>query len=113
MRFRYFSELLKNAAALIGNSSAGVREAPYLGIPSLDLGTRQTRRAIAGSISKASSFDGDAIADFVKTEWGKRYPKDNSFGEGLASERFLDLIRSPDFWKRPMQKYFAEDAAYA
>ena len=41
MRFIYFSELLKNAAAHIGNSSVGVREAPFIGLPSLDIGTRQ------------------------------------------------------------------------
>ena len=34
MRFNYFSELMKNTAVFIGNSSAGVREAPFLGIPS-------------------------------------------------------------------------------
>ena len=45
MRFAYFSELLRNAGAMIGNSSAGVREAPFLGIPSLDVGTRQTNRS--------------------------------------------------------------------
>ncbi len=109
MRFRYFSELLKNARVFVGNSSAGVREAPYLGIPSLDLGTRQTKRTFAPSVSKASSFDHSAIVEFVETEWGKRYPRDDTFGTGTASEKFRELILSPEFWARPMQKYFAEE----
>ncbi len=113
MRFRYFSELLKNAKVLIGNSSAGVREAPYLGIPSLDIGTRQTRRALAPSVSKASAFDRAGISHFVGTEWGKRHRRDDSFGMGTASRRFRDLIQSPEFWTRPMQKHFAEDGADA
>ena len=41
MRFKYFSCLLQNANILIGNSSTGVREAPFLGVPSVDIGTRQ------------------------------------------------------------------------
>lgn len=108
MRFRYFSELLKNAKVLVGNSSAGVREAPYLGIPSLDLGTRQTKRTIASSVSKACAFDRSALVKFVKNEWGKRYERDDSFGTGTACEKFRDLLLSDRFWTRPLQKYFAE-----
>ena len=113
MRFRYFSELLKNAQVLIGNSSAGVREAPYLGIASLDLGTRQTKRTFAPSVSKACAFDRSAIAGFISREWGKRHPRDNSFGTGTASEKFRDLLLSAEFWSRPMQKYFADEAVDA
>lgn len=113
MRFNYFSELLKNAKVLVGNSSVGVREAPYLGIPSLDIGTRQTRRTFARSVSKASAFDKTAIAEFTRTEWGKRYPRNESFGTGTASRKFRDLLLSNEFWNRPMQKYFAEEAAHA
>jgi UDP-N-acetylglucosamine 2-epimerase (hydrolysing) len=54
MRFNYFSELMKNAAVMVGNSSAGVREAPFLGLPSLDVGTRQNNRAQADSASSPS-----------------------------------------------------------
>lgn len=109
MRFQYFSELLRNAKILVGNSSAGVREAPYLGVPSLNLGTRQTNRALASSVAKASCFDQEAIASFVQEQWGKRYPRDESFGDGLASEKFRELILTPEFWGRSLQKYFSED----
>ena len=43
-------ELMKNAACMVGNSSAGVREAPFLGLPSLDIGTRQSNRSDAPSV---------------------------------------------------------------
>lgn len=113
MRFNYFSELLRNAKVLIGNSSAGVREAPYLGVPSLTLGTRQTNRACAPSVTQASCYDQQAIDDFLNDEWGKRYPRDDSFGNGLASQKFRDLIQSSTFWEQPLQKYFAEEAIRA
>ena len=44
MRFEYFLTLLKNANFLIGNSSAGIHEAGFYGIPVIDLGTRQKGR---------------------------------------------------------------------
>ncbi len=113
MRFRYFSELLKNTRLLIGNSSAGVREAPYLGIPSLDIGSRQTKRSFAPSVSKACAFDRSAIAEFIAEEWGNRYARDDSFGTGTASEKFRDLLLSRELWNRPMQKHFAEETVYA
>ncbi|MDP5360621.1 MAG: UDP-N-acetyl glucosamine 2-epimerase, partial [Paracoccaceae bacterium] len=71
MRFAHFSELMKNASAMVGNSSAGVREAPFIGLPSLDIGTRQTNRAKAPSVHFADAGEATAIAAFLHKEWGK------------------------------------------
>ena len=109
MRFKYFSELIKNAKVMVGNSSAGVREAPYLGVPSLNVGTRQQNRASANSITSVNAFDDNQINTFLDVEWGKRYCADNSFGEGLAVNKFEKLINSKAFWTQPKQKYFSED----
>lgn len=106
MRFAHFSELMKNAACMVGNSSAGVREAPFLGLPSLDIGSRQTNRAVAPSIFKAAAGDSTAIADFLAREWGKRYTRDTAFGNGLAAENFINILCSSDFWGKALQKTF-------
>jgi UDP-N-acetylglucosamine 2-epimerase (hydrolysing) len=112
MRFHYFSELLRNAKVLVGNSSAGVREAPYLGVPSLTLGTRQTNRGTAGSITSAGCFERGTIKSFLDREWGNRYTRDDAFGQGHASEKFRQLLQSEAFWDRPLQKYFSDEVAY-
>ena len=44
LRFEYFLTLLKNAQIIVGNSSAGIREAPVYGIPVINIGSRQNRR---------------------------------------------------------------------
>jgi UDP-N-acetylglucosamine 2-epimerase (hydrolysing) len=111
MRFRYFSELMKNAKVIVGNSSAGVREAPFLGVPSLDVGTRQSNRAVAPSISSAAAFDQEVISGFLSAQWGSNYNVDRSFGEGSAAENFVALINDEAFWNRPSQKYFNENLA--
>ncbi len=46
---RYLS-LMKHAAAVVGNSSSGVIEAPSLGVPTLDVGDRQKGRVAAASV---------------------------------------------------------------
>jgi UDP-N-acetylglucosamine 2-epimerase (hydrolysing) len=106
MRFGRFSELLRNAACILGNSSSGVREAPFLGIPSLDVGSRQTDRAFSVSISKLAAEDTNGILDFIATNWDKYYERQTEFGDGNATQKFIDLLKSDTFWQRSMQKKF-------
>ena len=106
MRFAYFSELLKNASAHIGNSSVGVREAPFVGLPSLDIGTRQNNRASAKSITSCGAFDTDIIDGFLAQTWGKRFDPDTGFGAGCSAERFVEVLNDDAFWSRPLQKEF-------
>ena len=108
MRFAHFSELMKNAACMIGNSSAGVREAPFLGLPSLDIGTRQTNRGSAPSIASAKAFDREAILSFLASEWGKPHDSHTAFGEGCAADRFVAVLKDPAFWERGLQKQFSD-----
>lgn len=106
MRFSYFSELMKNAKAIIGNSSAGVREAPFLGVPSLNIGTRQNNRSSAATITDASAFDVDTIREFLNTTWGRKFSSDQSFGNGNAASRFVQVLNDHTFWSAPLQKQF-------
>jgi UDP-N-acetylglucosamine 2-epimerase (hydrolysing) len=106
MRFNYFSELMKNASAMIGNSSAGVREAPFLGLPSLDVGTRQNNRALADSVMVCNALDGEGIRHFLTTCWNKRLTTDASYGDGQAMGHFVQILGSMDFWNKSDQKVF-------
>ncbi len=108
MRFAHFSELMKHAACMVGNSSAGVREAPFMGVPSLDVGTRQSNRSDAPSVTAVDAFDRPAILRFLAEEWGRNWPRDAGFGEGLAADRFVQVLANPEFWARSLQKAFKD-----
>ncbi len=108
MRFAYFSELMKNAAAVIGNSSAGVREAPFVGVPSLNVGTRQNNRSDAASITSVDAFDAEAITGFLDSKWGDRFEEDQGFGLGNSAQRFVEVLQEESFWSRSMQKEFQD-----
>lgn len=110
MRFAHFSELMKHAACMIGNSSAGVREAPFIGLPSLDIGTRQTDRAKAPSVHFADASDATKIAAFLRDHWAEKLPRDEGFGAGSAAGRFADILQSEAFWQGGLQKRFHDDA---
>lgn len=107
MRFSFFSLLMRNANLIIGNSSLGVREAPFLGVPSLDIGTRQSNRGIAPSLKQCRAQDRTAIEHFIVKAWGQRYPCSQNFGTGNAAQHFVKLLDSGVFWESSMQKYFA------
>jgi UDP-N-acetylglucosamine 2-epimerase (hydrolysing) len=108
MRFNYFSELMKNAAVMVGNSSAGVREAPFLGLPSLDVGTRQNQRALSPDVVGCSALDQTQITQFLQTRWASRLPESLGFGLGRASDAFVHIIATKAFWSLAQQKAFVE-----
>lgn len=108
MRFEYFSILMKNAGCIIGNSSTGVREAPFLGVPSLNIGSRQFGRSKAASITHVNADDNSLISSFLSEEWYKRYPPSFEFGNGDSINAFCELLADSDFWLIPMQKKFSQ-----
>jgi UDP-N-acetylglucosamine 2-epimerase (hydrolysing) len=108
MRFSHFSELMKNAACMVGNSSAGVREAPFLGLPSLDIGTRQSNRSDAPSVTACEASDSAVILDFLATHWGRPADRHEGFGQGSAADRFVEVLARPDFWGLSLQKAFRD-----
>ncbi len=65
LRFEYFLTLLKKAQFIIGNSSAGVREAPYYGLPIINIGTRQQNRALNADIINVD-YQVESIQDAFK-----------------------------------------------
>src|SRR5690606_37264575 len=99
---------MKNAARMLGNSSAGVREVPFLGVPSLDIGTRQHNRSDAPSIRFADAGDAAAISGFLAAEWGKTYPRHEGFGSGSAADRFVAVLNDPAYWAQGLQKEFQD-----
>jgi UDP-N-acetylglucosamine 2-epimerase (hydrolysing) len=110
MRFSHFSELMKNAACMVGNSSAGVREAPFLGLPSLDIGTRQTNRSDAPSVTACEASDRATILAFLQTHWGRQAVPHDGFGQGTAAQRFVETLDDPGFWTLSLQKAFRDIA---
>jgi UDP-hydrolysing UDP-N-acetyl-D-glucosamine 2-epimerase len=45
-----YARLIGNAACLVGNSSSGIREGAYLGVPTVNIGSRQQRRERGGNV---------------------------------------------------------------
>ena len=108
MRFRYFSELLKHSSLIIGNSSLGVREAPFLGITSINIGTRQNNRALSKSVKHSFGLKTSEIVELINKNWNKRYKPHNGFGDGNSREKFINFLKNDKIWSKNTQKVFEE-----
>jgi UDP-N-acetylglucosamine 2-epimerase (hydrolysing) len=106
MRFEYFLTLLKHARAIVGNSSAGIREAPVYGVPTVNTGTRQMNRFCHSSIVNVPE-DAAAIAEALRHLPERGVPS-QYFGTGDSADRFMDELRRDAFWATPRQKYFKD-----
>ncbi len=105
IRFEYFLTLLKKSEFIIGNSSAGVREAPYYGIPTINIGTRQQNRVLSKSILNCEATKAD-IMDAIKNLGIIRPEVVEVFGQGNSAQLFLDSLELPDIWDINHQKQF-------
>lgn len=107
IRFEYFLTLLKNSNFMIGNSSAGVREMPFYGIPSINLGSRQDKRANAKSIINAPEQQAD-IMDAISKAMSTRFEPVQEFGYGNSDALFLESLKNNRTWLTSKQKVFVD-----
>jgi UDP-N-acetylglucosamine 2-epimerase (hydrolysing) len=106
MRFEYFLTLLKNAKAIIGNSSAGIREAPVYGVPTINIGTRQMNRFNYPSIINVSEDKGVILS--VLNNLPTSLIPSMHFGKGESATLFMKHLRNPNLWSTPCQKHFQD-----
>ena len=106
LRFEYFLVLLKNAKFIIGNSSAGIREAPYYGIPIINIGTRQQNRTLNADIINVDYQKENIIKALHSVTNHKISQAYNDFGKGNSAELFLNSLLSSKIWEINHQKKF-------
>ena len=107
IRFEFFLTLLRNARFIIGNSSAGVREAPHYGVPAINIGTRQLNRARSQLIFD-SAPDREAIAKSVSLALKAPREAEELFGDGKSAERFVNVLLDSPTWSDNTQKVFVD-----
>jgi len=110
LRFEYFLTLLKNADAIVGNSSAGIREAPFYGVPAIDVGDRQRGRHDDQNIISVPA-EASAIIEALRTAEKMSTtptPAAQTFGDGKSALRFAELLDSDVLFATPTDKVFVD-----
>jgi len=92
-----FGPLLANTACIVGNSSSGIREAAFLGSPTVNIGTRQQGRERGRNVIDVD-YNADAIMTAVRKQVGNgRYDSDPIYGDGKAAEKIVPLLADFNF----------------
>ncbi len=92
-----FVNVLRNALALVGNSSMGILEAPFYKLPVVNIGKRQQGRLNAGQVEFVDYREEEISSAIEKACFDKEYREyvseiENPFGDGYAGERITEIL---------------------
>jgi GDP/UDP-N,N'-diacetylbacillosamine 2-epimerase (hydrolysing) len=92
-----FVNLMRRASCLLGNSSAGILEAPLLKLPVINVGNRQRGRMHAENVQFVPHDKDQIIAAIRRTIYDKSYLNfvatcTNPYGDGKSSDRIADIL---------------------
>ena len=89
-----YLSLIQNTKCIVGNSSSGIREASYLGIPSVNIGSRQIYRETAKNVIN-TEHNYDKIYKAIKFQINKgKYKKSNLYGSGKAAKKIFKILKN-------------------
>ena len=87
-----FLRLLVHSRGIVGNSSVAIRECSFLGVPAVNVGSRQQGRERAANVIDVDN-DRRAIADAIRCHLDRPRPaSDTLYGDGRAGARIADAI---------------------
>lgn len=86
-----FLKRLATCAVLVGNSSAGIREAGFLGTPVVNVGTRQQHRERGPNVVDCEAT-ADAVAAAVALQLSATYEPSDLYGTGYAAGAIAEVL---------------------
>jgi UDP-hydrolysing UDP-N-acetyl-D-glucosamine 2-epimerase len=92
-----YLRLIKHCACLVGNSSSGLREGVFMGVPCVNIGTRQQGRERGVNVIDVP-YDAEKIEAAIRRqlEHGP-YEPSTLFGNGTAGRRIADILATANF----------------
>lgn len=87
-----YIRLMSKCVCMVGNSSAAIREGAFLGVPAVNIGTRQTGRERSRNIIDVG-YNARSIEQAVRQQIKRRkYPASKIYGDGNAGKRIADIL---------------------
>ncbi|MDC0319205.1 UDP-N-acetylglucosamine 2-epimerase [Verrucomicrobia bacterium] len=99
-----FLKLLYNTKCLVGNSSVGIREASFLGVPVANIGTRQNGRTRGRNVVDVDHNELEIKNAILKQISNGRYETEEIYGDGNAGDNIAkELEKLPLVFKKTLQ----------
>lgn len=87
-----FLRLLYNARVLIGNSSVGIRECAFLGVPVVNIGSRQGGRARGRNTIDVGYHSAEIVQAAERQMAHGRFASDPIYGDGTAGKKIAEVL---------------------
>jgi len=100
-----FLRLLNDARAIVGNSSVAIREGAFLGVPAVNIGSRQAGRERGANVVDVGYRRGTIAEALDRQASVGRYPSDPIYGDGSAGQRIADHLASAPLTIRKILSY--------
>jgi UDP-N-acetylglucosamine 2-epimerase (non-hydrolysing)/GDP/UDP-N,N'-diacetylbacillosamine 2-epimerase (hydrolysing) len=109
---RLYVSLLHHARVMVGNSSSGIIEAPFFGIPVVNIGSRQQGRERAANVidvphNAEAIYQAVQMAMYDETFIEQAHHCANPYGDGFADERITKLLTNISLERCVLQKRLA------
>jgi UDP-hydrolysing UDP-N-acetyl-D-glucosamine 2-epimerase len=89
-----YVNILREATCIVGNSSSGIREASFLGTPSVNIGSRQNGRDRAPNVMDVGYNASEIEAAIQAQARNGRFESSEIFGDGFAGEKMAEILAS-------------------
>ena len=87
-----YIKLIYNSISLIGNSSSGIRESSFIGLPVINIGSRQRNRERGKNVLDVKNNTSEILNAINKQIVKKKFKKNNLYGDGKSGKRIVDIL---------------------
>ena len=89
-----YVNLLKNCKCLIGNSSSAIREGAFIGVPAVNIGSRQKDRLRGKNIVDSSYAYKELKSKILLQVSKKRFRSEKIYGDGNSGKKICNIINN-------------------
>ncbi len=87
-----YVHLMDRCACLVGNSSSAIREGAFIGVPAVNIGSRQNQRQRGANVIDAP-HEPDAIVEAIRQQIAHgKYNADHLYGDAQAGPRIAEVL---------------------
>ena len=88
-----YVSLLNHCSCMIGNSSSALREGSFIGVPAVNIGSRQNKRLTGKNIINCKNDEKKILSSIIKQIKKGKYKKEVLYGNGSAAKRIIGVLK--------------------
>ena len=92
LEIEIYVQLMSKTICLVGNSSSGIREGAFIGVPVVNIGTRQSKREQYLNVISCKNNAKDIFKSIMNQFKHGKYKRSAIYGNGNASKKIVNIL---------------------